>query len=323
MKINKEAHSLLQRKQKSYQNKMRFEKERLQQKYPQLAALNQQMNALGIALLKSTHRADESQKKIIQSQMDALEKKIGLFISNHDIPLLSPYFCPLCQDRGYRDNNICQCLTLCIMEADSFDTDFKQSALKERFSSFDPALYSQTPIRPGEPSPRKNAQTIYQIAKRYCDKYEQINDHLLFTGPPGIGKTFTSNCITNALIPKGFSIIYITAAHLVANVQDQIFKEKKSQKSVFRPFFQCDLLIIDDLGAELLSAYSQKQLYEVIDGRLNANQKMIISTNLSVLAIQQTYDERLSSRITGNFKVIPFIGEDIRLLKKKAPPAFD
>lgn len=255
--------------------------------------------------------------------MDALEKKIGLFISNHDIPLLSPYFCPLCQDRGYRDNNICQCLTLCIMEADSFDTDFKQSALKERFSSFDPALYSQTPIRPGEPSPRKNAQTIYQIAKRYCDKYEQINDHLLFTGPPGIGKTFTSNCITNALIPKGFSIIYITAAHLVANVQDQIFKEKKSQKSVFRPFFQCDLLIIDDLGAELLSAYSQKQLYEVIDGRLNANQKMIISTNLSVLAIQQTYDERLSSRITGNFKVIPFIGEDIRLLKKKAPPAFD
>ncbi len=323
MKINKEAHALLLRKQKSYHNQVRFEKEGLHQKYPQLAALNQQMNALGIALLKSTHLADERQKKTIQKQMGALEEKIALFISDHAIPIPSPYFCPLCHDRGYRDNNICQCLTLCIMESDSFDSDFKQAALKERFSAFDLALYSQTPIRPGEPSPRKNAQTIYQITKRYCDNYDRIDDHLLFTGPPGIGKTFTSNCITNALIPKGFSIIYITAAHLVANVQDQIFRGKKSQKSVFKPFFQCDLLIIDDLGAELLSAYSQKQLYEVIDGRLNANQKMIISTNLSVLDIQQTYDERLSSRITGNFRVIPFIGEDIRLLKKKGPAALD
>ncbi len=319
MKINKEAHALLLRKQKSYQNKIRFEKEKRLQNYPQLADLNHQMNALGIALLKASHLADDQEKKAIQAKMNALEAKIEAFIATNQIQIPSPYFCPLCQDRGYRDDNICQCLTLCMMESNSVDTDFKQAALKERFSSYNFALYSQEPIRPDGPSPRKNAQTIYQLAKHYCDNYERINDHLLFTGPPGIGKTFTSNCITNALIPKGFSIIYITAAHLIANVQDQIFREQKSQKSVFKPFFQCDLLIIDDLGAELLSPYSQKQLYEVIDGRLNASQKMIISTNLSVLDIQQTYDERLSSRITGNFKVIPFIGEDIRLLKKKSP----
>lgn len=319
MKSNKEAHALLLRKQKSYQNKLRLEKEKRFEKYPELSELNHQMNQLGISLLKSSHPEKTDQIAAIKEQMNVLEKKIELFIKTNHIDIPSAYFCPLCHDEGYRQNNICQCLTLCILETSSFVSDFQKTALDHRFESFNLDLYSENPIRPGEPSPRKNAQMIYQISKRYCENYDRINDHLLFTGPPGIGKTFTSNCITNDLIQKGLSIIYITAAHLIANVQDQIFRQGKSQKSVFKPFSQCDLLIIDDLGAEFLSDYSQKQLYEVIDGRLNGQQKMIISTNLSVLDIQQTYDERLSSRITGNFKVIPFIGEDIRLLKKKTP----
>ena len=317
MKSNKEAHAHLLRKQKSYQNKIRFEKERHHKKYPKLAELNHSMNKLGIALLKSTYSINTNQKDTIKAQMDELEKKIDLFIDTNQIQISSAYFCPLCEDKGYRQNNICQCLTLCILETSSFETDFKKGALEQHFGAFSLDFYSEQPIENGEPSPRQNAQMIYQITKRYCDNYERISDHLLFTGPPGIGKTFTSNCITNELTQKGLSIIYITAAHLIANIQDQIFREGKSQKSVFKPFSQCDLLIIDDLGAEFLSEYSQKQLYEVIDGRLNARQKMIISTNLSVLDIQRIYDERLSSRINGNFKVIPFIGEDIRLLKKK------
>lgn len=300
---------------------MHFEKKIRDQKYPELANMHHRMNELGIALLKATHTNNNGETNNIKALMNELEEKINLFIKNNNIQIPPPYFCSLCEDKGYRQNNICQCLTLCIMESSSFETDFKESALNETFSAYRLDLYSEDPIRPGELSPRENARKIFKLTKRYCENYDQINEHLLFTGPPGIGKTFTSNCITNALIQKGFSIIYITAAHLIANIQDMIFREGKSQKSVFRPFSQCDLLIIDDLGAEFLSEYSQKQLYEVIDGRLNAGQKMIISTNLSALDIRQIYDERLSSRIIGHFNVIPFVGEDIRLIKRKTPKA--
>ncbi|WKY48261.1 ATP-binding protein [Eubacteriaceae bacterium ES3] len=317
MKTNRKANALLLSRQRAYYNQRRLKQEHNEEKYPELNELHQQLNSLGIRLMKETATQNPEMVETIRKEMTLTDTRIQTYLKDHKIEPLSEYYCPLCKDKGFINHHICQCLADCILETSSLESDFKNAALNQRFDCFDLKLYSEEALKEGGLSPRQNAKKIFDSMTWYSDNFSRIKTSLLFTGPPGIGKTFTSNCITNALMEKGYSIIYITAAHLVATVQDQLFRDKKSQLEVFKPFSLCDLLIIDDLGAEHLSDYGQKQLYEVIDGRLNNQQNMIISTNLSVEKIREIYDERLSSRITGNFTVYPFIGDDIRLLKKR------
>lgn len=317
MKTYKDAYALLLEKQTAYQFVQRQKKEALYKKKPELFTIDHEMNLLGIALTRATVAGELDKRDRIRKEMDVLEAQKLRQGAGYETLLIHSYYCPLCKDQGMIDHEICQCLGQCLAETSFSTYDLKLKAQRETFNNFNPKYYSDVTTSEGEPSPRGNALKIKQTMLKYCKNYDAIQDHLLFTGSPGVGKTFMSNCVVNALTQKGYGIIYVTAAHLVSSIQDQIFRSGKTSTQVLEPLLLCDLLIIDDLGAEFSSEYSQKQLYEVIDSRLNAEKKMIISTNLTVLKIQETYDERLSSRIRGHFKTIPFVGEDIRLLKAR------
>ena len=317
MKTYKEAFALLLEKQNAHQHRQRQKKEALYKKIPELSAIDDEMNRLGIALTRATIARDTNEAASVRNRMSALEnRKKELYAGNEEL-LTHSYFCPLCADKGMIGSEICQCLNQCLSELSFSTYDLKSRAQKETFETFNLKFYSDVPIIEGVPSPSENAATNKRLMKTYCRNFDSLTGHLLFTGPPGVGKTFMSNCIVNELSKKGYGIVYITAAHLVSSIQDQIFREGKASDEIFQPLILCDLLIIDDLGAEYSSDYSQKLLYEVIDTRLNAEKKMIISTNLTVIKIQELYDERLSSRICGNFKTVAFHGEDIRILKAK------
>lgn len=317
MKIYKEAYALLLERQNAFRFMQRQKKEALYKKIPELLTIDHEMTLLGIALARATVGKDLDKINDIRIKMNDLDAQRYKLGAGYETLLGHTYYCPICKDQGMVDNKICQCLGHCLTETSFSAYDLKAKAQKETFDSFDVNYYSDIPASEGGISPRENAKKIKQLMIKYCLHYANLSDQLLFIGSPGVGKTFMSNCIVNNLTPKGYGIIYVTAAHLISSIQDQLFRGGKTSTQVFEPLLLCDLLIIDDLGAEFSSEYSQKQLYEVIDSRLNAEKKMIISTNLSLLKIQKTYDERLSSRIQGNFKNIPFMGEDIRIIKAR------
>ncbi|MGL4606992.1 MAG: ATP-binding protein [Eubacteriaceae bacterium] len=318
MQNNREAYKLLLEKQTAFQLKKRIAKEKLYAKIPELDTVDREINLVGIALTRATLKKDEAEIKTLKDEMLALAKHKLALAKGYEPLLEKSYYCLHCKDSGIINGAPCNCLSQCFTEINFSNYDLKKQALKETFDTFNPHCYSDTPLSEGTRNPRANALKIKNAMEVYCDRYESIPDHLLFTGNPGTGKTFMSNCISNALSKKGYSIIYITAAHLISTIQDQIFRDGKTNTEAFEPLLLCDLLIIDDLGAEHSTEYSQKQLYEVIDSRLIAGKKMIISTNLTIPRIKDLYDERLSSRIRGNFKVFPFFGDDIRLLKIKS-----
>lgn len=317
MKTYNEAFALLLKKQNAYQFKLRKKKEALYQRIPELSSLDNEINRMGVALTRATIANDlDKTTKIRQTMNDLEAKKIALSGNNQTL-LSHSYYCSICKDTGILPDGICQCLNQCLAEISFSSYDLKTQARLETFESFDLNYYPDQPTSPGSSSPRTNARNIKLNMLGYCKAFETIHENFLFTGPPGVGKTFMSNCIVNKLTEKGYSIVYVTAAHLVSSIQDQIFKEKKTAAHIFEPLLLCDLLIIDDIGAEFSSEYSQKQLYEVIDSRLNAEKNMIISSNLSLLKINEMYDERLSSRIRGYFKTMPFQGDDIRIIKAR------
>lgn len=135
---------------------------------------------------------------------------------------------------------------------------------------------------------------------------------MLFYGNPGSGKTYLSYCIAKAILDLGYLVVYKTSDELIKNLREIRFNNDSSLESLI---LECDLLIIDDLGAEHLNEFSITELFNVINKRILTNKKMLISTNLTLPGITKQYSERIASRLIGEFKLCKFYSEDIRIKK--------
>ena len=141
---------------------------------------------------------------------------------------------------------------------------------------------------------------------------------LLFTGNTGLGKTFLSSCIANELLKKDKTVLYQTASVMLDTIISYRFGKPNVSKDIYDYLLNVDLLIIDDLGTEGVNNMKLVELFNILNSRLlNLNKKTIISTNLSLQNLFNTYDERIVSRIIGSYDICYFFGEDIRFIIKK------
>ena len=151
----------------------------------------------------------------------------------------------------------------------------------------------------------------------YIPNFNSINTNLLFYGNPGSGKSFLSYCIAKELLDNGFLVVYKTSDQLISDLRDVRFNNNYKLNDLL---INCDLLIIDDLGAEQTNDFAITELFNLLNKKLLQNKKMLISTNLFLPGITQVYSERIYSRLIGEFKLCKFFEEDIRIklnLKKK------
>ncbi|HYE09342.1 MAG TPA: ATP-binding protein, partial [Patescibacteria group bacterium] len=188
---------------------------------------------------------------------------------------------------------------------------------KENFEQFRWEYYSGEPDESGR-SPLKNMQKIYKICIDFVEGFDKHDTNLFFIGSPGLGKTFLCNSIAKDLLDKGKSVLYKTVPDLIDSVRKYKFdfdNEEDNMPYLFE-IYNCDLLIMDDLGTELSTQFSNQVIYNILNKRIISGKKMVISTNFSVPDFQSTYSERIVSRIIGNFEACEFIGKDIRLKMK-------
>ena len=141
--------------------------------------------------------------------------------------------------------------------------------------------------------------------------------NILLSGGTGLGKTFLSGCIARQVSEGGHSVVYDTAINLFAAFETRKFTrdaaEERQARDDTRRYLSCDLLILDDLGSELTTPLVQSTLYEVVNSRLQADKRTIISTNLSMDQIRERYTPQIASRIEGLYQELTFYGGDIRL----------
>ena len=192
----------------------------------------------------------------------------------------------------------------------------------ESFENFRPDYYSPLPLREGEPSPRSQMERVYQYCRRYAENFgAEGGGNLLFTGEPGLGKTFLSASIARVVAARGYSVAYDTAGGLLSVFERQKFphsdEEYNDAASRVRQLSGCDLLILDDLGTELSNAFTQSALYTLLDGRLRGGRSTVISTNLDRDGIERSYGPQLASRLEGEYLWLRFLGRDIRKLRKE------
>ena len=287
------------------------------QAYPRLREIDQALRQSVAGAVAAAFRKGEDTTAAIaalKEQNLALQREREWILASAELDesvLDPPPFCPHCGGSGYVGSSMCECLReLCRQEQKK-----ELSSLlggKESFDGFRLDLYPTEPDPNLGVSPRQLMERTFRRCRRYAREFGAGAPSLLFTGGPGLGKTFLSACIARAVADNGFSVVYDTAGKLFSDFE--AVKFGGNQQDLTRKYLQCDLLIIDDLGTEMTTQFTQSVLYRVLNDRLLENRPVIVSTNLSDQALRQRYSAPIASRLLGAFEVCLFLGQDIRQL---------
>jgi DNA replication protein DnaC len=186
---------------------------------------------------------------------------------------------------------------------------------KENFNTFDINVFSNESYKNEKLTPRQNMYYVLEISQDFCSNFHETNMNLLFFGGTGLGKTFMCNCIANELLNKEISVLYQTSFSLFETIENHKFNklnETEENLMNYNMIFDCDLLIIDDLGTEVSNSFTNAELFNIINERMITDKRTIISTNLSLEQLRDTYSDRITSRIFNNFVPLKFYGKDLR-----------
>jgi len=328
-KILARARAALDKKRRSKEEQLGQRQLNVYSKAPRVHELDTELRTtmaeiVGVALGVDTASKVES----IRARNLELQKQRQNEIIKAGFPenyLDDEYMCPKCRDTGYIDTRMCQCLEKIYKEEqnNSLSNLFKLG--NETFENFDLSYYSNTPAQDTGISPRRIMEDIYELCVEYARKFGSKSINLFFNGAPGLGKTFLSACIARVVADNGFSVVYDMAASVFTKFEEvkftragdseEIRAEVKKARDEIKRYLECDLLIIDDLGTEMTTAFTVSALYEIVNTRLVSGRKTLINSNLTLVELRRRYSEQIMSRLEWEYQLLTFYGDDIRRKK--------
>ena len=288
---------------------------------PKLREIDDAISSLSVERGRQLLDGDGSALSSLKSDIQKLlSKKYALRRENHfpEGYLEMHYVCGDCQDTGYIGDRKCHCLEKAIINLLYEQSNLNNVLASENFSTFSLDYYSPGHI---DPKTGRSSRDAIEAALKAChdfvDNFASGSDNLLLYGDIGVGKTFLSHCIAKELLEKSYSVIYFSASRLFEFLAKDIFGKKDPSKEDARShIYNCDLLIVDDLGSELPNTFTVSQFFMVLNERILRRKPMIMSTNLTLEKIKGLYSERIFSRISSSFTMLRLTGDDIRIQKK-------
>lgn len=294
---------------------------------PELASIDHEIASLSVSSARKALEGDETALSHLREDIKALSEKKTELLTSHGYPsdyLEMHYHCPDCQDTGYIGQEKCHCFRQAVIDLLYTQSNIRDILEEENFDHFSFRYYSDTAV-----SPTTGLSSLVTMKKLVAESMDFIRNfdtdfqNFFFYGDTGVGKTFLSHCIARELLKTAHSVIYFSAFELFDLLGRTTFQRGETEeemKNMHAYIFDCDLLIIDDLGTELTNSFISTQLFLCINERLARRKSTIISTNLGLNVFRDTYSERVFSRITSNYKMRKFFGDDIRILKKLKNP---
>ena len=278
--------------------------------------LDRALSETGLRIFRAgCEGADNLQEKIeeIRAEHDAimgakrvLLKKMGLPEDYTDIH----YECEKCLDTGFVDTKMCSCMKKALIYEGFRSSGLGSLVEKQSFDNFSLKYYKGDDL--------DKMEYNLSAAKEFAEGFsENSTENLLLLGGTGLGKTHISTSIAKAVIENGYDVLYDSAQNIITAFEHDRFRRGygDSTPDESEKYFSCDLLIIDDLGTEVSNSFSVACLYNIINTRINKGMPIVINTNMNQKIMLSRYDERISSRLLGEFTILLFSGEDIRKQK--------
>ena len=217
------------------------------------------------------------------------------------------YDCEKCGDTGYIDGKMCECMKRELVMAGYESSGLGRLIAKQSFDNFSLDYYKTGGAN--YQSMEHSFLSLRSFANNFSsDTYKNF----LLVGGTGLGKTHLSTSVAKTVIERGYDVLYVCAIDMFADFEQKQFGNGEDNT---RRYFDCDLLIIDDLGTELTNQFTVSCLYNVINSRINSAKSTFINTNLSRKEIETKYAERITSRLFGEYYPLVFTGVDVRKQK--------
>lgn len=299
-----------EKKRSAAQNKAEANKAKLRKESPEFASVEREISSLGISLMRcmqdmgSDHSSDILRIKEKMRSLRTLRTEILSSLGYDDSFITPEYECEKCNDTGLIGIDVCECFLKALKRENYLSSGLGKALLRQRFENFDTELYPK--------ENRDGMKGLLEYCKEYVEDFSEKSPSLLFMGGTGLGKTHLSSAVAMGVLDKGCDVVYDTAQSIFSAYEKNRFNREDNETSKYT---ECTLLIMDDLGAEMSGSMAESTLYNILNARMNAQLPTIISTNLSPKEIKAKYDDRIISRLFGQFMLLQFEGKDIRLQK--------
>lgn len=310
----------IEKRRTKAENEQRKNHETALLKIPALTDLDAEIASAGLQVIKAIGMGENAQKYIeslskknLLAQRKRIEmlKKAGFpadFLQIH-------YTCEKCRDTGFIEGYRCDCFKD-LVRSIAYDSLCSEAPLNKcRFDNFDVNYYSNK-AEQGGIVPREKMREIYDYCKSYAQNFETGVQSILMLGATGLGKTHLSLAIAGVLTESGFGVIYGSAQNLLSRLEKEHFgKSGNYNMDTENLLLECDMLILDDLGAEFSTTFTVAAIYNIINTRIMKSLPTIINTNLNHSELEEKYTQRILSRMIGSFQTLVFQGRDIRQIK--------
>ncbi|MEK3977884.1 ATP-binding protein [Psychrobacillus sp. FSL K6-2836] len=148
------------------------------------------------------------------------------------------------------------------------------------------------------------AMIAKRVAVKYVENFENMLQRgkglFLYSETKGSGKTRLAISILNALIRKyQVNALYISSVNLLNEIK-QTFQSVESidTSRIIQTFKEVPLLVIDDLGVEKVSDWSEEMFTQILDERMSNYRPTIITSNFSISQLSKKYKMgRVNNRI--------------------------
>lgn len=296
-------------------------REELYREIPELRAFDDRLSSCGLRIMQAAMEGGDTREAVatLRAENERVNALRADLLRAHGFPAdysRPQYECEICKDSGYVGIRMCSCMRRRLIEAGMESSGLSGLMRTQSFENFsldyyrrDAAAYEQM---------KRNLSDVTDYANKYgTEEGKDLPANLLFLGGTGLGKTHLSTAIARVMIERGFDVFYNSAVGMISDFEFMRFGNgmAQSEGNNTAQYTECDLLILDDLGTEVVNQFTLSCLYHVLNTRLNLGKPTVISTNLSSAELRKTYSDRLTSRLFGEFYVMPFLGTDVRKQK--------
>ncbi len=286
---------------------------------PAVAEIDAELRLTGLSIMAAAMEAGDVEARIaeVRKKNAALRQRraVLLVAAGYPADYTEPHYtCPLCNDSGFVDTRMCACMRRQIINATFEESGISELLRTQTFDNFDLTYYSD------DPNAHRRMSQILARVKQFAETFRpEESESLVLFGGTGLGKTHLSSAAAATVIENGHDVCYVSAVSLVSDFEFNRFGNRSAGSSGEAAntdrYYDCDLLIIDDLGTEVTNQFTTSVLYDLINTRITRHRSTIISTNLSQEDFRRRYWDRITSRVLGEYTVLPFLGKDVRAQK--------